>query len=180
MIDPDLRQIIELELQDGEELLWAEKTTSHWQGSETEHVDHTQRLIKILAVTIPVIAALMLYFPPFRIVGILLIMLLPAVLISNIDPHIEVNPQFSDKDIGGYALSNLRLFEFDRRLTISMRLPASDLKKVREIDHWIKLSPIGKGPLNFHNLYFLTSNYATAAYINRLLSENVLTDASGR
>lgn len=65
-------------------------------------------------------------------------------------------------DIGGYALSNHRLFELDKSLTLSQTYDARKLRHVYEGAGGIVLKPIEAGWLKRYKLYFLeTDVYVT-------------------
>ena len=180
MINPEVRHIIEPELAEGEELLWAEKTKVMSQQKFTKYYqDDTQMINWVLKfflwIGLPVLVVSLILFPAFREVGMYMLFLLPICLLSLRHKGKHTVKTIENMDVGGYALTNFRLFELDKTLNITRRDDASKLRKVEETTCLV-LRPVGNGMLKIRNLFFLNNNYATANYIRNLIKKSMEKD----
>ena len=176
MINEEIKHIVQAEFQDGEELLWAEKTTSKAQQDYAQtHKKEGEVFKKIriffLRVCAPVILVTMIFIPSFRIWGGIFLVLMPLSFLSNEKSGNNTARAIGNLDIGGYALTNLHLFELNRALEITKREDASKLKKVSEEVSCILARPVGSGLLKIRNLDFLNNNYVTTNFINNQLDK---------
>ena len=177
MINPEIRDIIEAELEPGEKLLWAEKISSKRVKEATNFEIEDGRLAHKVNIFISILVLIaLLVFPNFRIYGLLWIIFLCLVLYINRRSNRKAIESLRDLDIGGYALTNFYYFRFGQKLNIIEKSNARKLKKVRELTNCIALSPIGRGLFFTREIRFLKNNYASAQYINsriqNLRSEN--------
>ena len=181
MINEEVRHIIEPELAEGEELLWAEKTTvSAKEAIVNPYREDTDTFVALLKyflwVGVPVLLVLIILFPSFRVVGIILLILVPVCFMSNASSSEDHGTRFENIDIGGYALTNLRLFELDKKIQVTSRDDASKLRKVVEESTCVTLKPIGGGVLKTRTLFFLNNNYATTNYIRSQIENSLSKD----
>ena len=180
MINEDLRHIVEPELAEGEELLWAEKTIVSAQQEIVQiHEDDTELSILfakfLLWLGIPILIGFIIFFPSIRMISIILLFGLPIAVVSIGLASADNVEAVENMAIGGYALTNLRLFELDTSLKVTRRDDASKLRKVSEEVGCIIVKPVGSGILKVRNLSFLSNNYVTTNYIRSLIE-----NASGK
>lgn len=172
MINEEVRHIIESELQDSEELLWAEVVS---QKKINEHLDDVASEAKYqrrfngplsifitFAVFIVSMWASLTFFAAvfFTFFVLCIFTYVHDLKASNLDGH---------KFPGGYALTNQRLFTFDKTLTTWTTQDASSLKSAYEETKMLRLKPVGSGFFKEARLAYLASNYSAEKHINAKL-----------
>ena len=170
MIDEDIRHIIEPELAEGEELLWAE-TISHSKirDAVNVHEEDGQMFLKIGKFLAPLFIISAVLFPSFRIIGLFLALLVGLGMYNNYRVCMRKAQGTRELDIGGYAISNVHFFKLARDLSVLEKLDAKLIKKVREGSDCVVVAPIGKGIFDHRHLRYLSNNYATANYLKSML-----------
>ena len=183
MINPEVRHIIEAELTEGEELLWAEKTKAYAQQKIVQTYEDDTETFTFLAkgflwFGVPLLIIFIIFLPPIRLLCVIVLFVVPFIFATSGIASADELDMVDNMNIGAYALTNLRLFEFDKSLKITRRDDASKLRKVWEQPTCINMSPIGSGVIKFRSLFFLNNNYATTNYIRKLIESTSASEVS--
>ena len=173
MINEEVKHIIEPELGEDEELLWAEKTSLKKFDDLANAHKTDKKLFKIGGISLSVIVLpFIIFFPEFRVWGFFLLLTILVSTLINMHTVSNEIETVTSLDIGGYALTNRNFFTFNKSLSSWHSVDASKLTKVVESGSALMLSYGGKmGFFNSKFLQFLPNNYATAKYINTKLGK---------
>ncbi len=170
MINEDIRHIVEAELREGEKLLWAETTSQTRKEEHAEFIRQDNKLqSRINLVGYSVILIFVVINASARIYSIPLLVIFSVFCYITLRAGDAELNDMKNSDLGGYALSNLRLFILNNEYRIVVQKEASKLKKVAEETRHIRLNPIGSGLLKTYNLQFLPNNYSTTTYIKSVI-----------
>ena len=174
MIDQDIRDIVESELRTDEIILWAEKVSSKKIANHILDLSQDEKVSRRFGLPIGLIVhgtMAVLCFPQFKFGSLLFVMACIFIIIDFARPGREIQ-SFTDKHNGAYALTDQRLFMFDKSLSTWSTKDASKLRKITESGEKLNLYPVGQGLITDIFLIGLQSNYATAKYINSTLERD--------
>lgn len=164
MIDPNLRAIITPELTGGEELLWAEKTNA-WEkqsvakGILPENKSRKFRFGFVMS-AIALIVSGYLKVPIMPHVALMFAVLFGASILLDF-----IVRRFAPLHIGGYALTNRRLFELGLEFEIIRYLDASRIQTVYE-GAGVTIRPIGRKGNKAYTMHFMDNVYPTIGHID--------------
>ena len=168
MIDADIRHIIEPELMEGEELLWADKTSQKELDAAIEFANpadnSSEKDFTYIAIVLGTFLVVLSNDIGEIVVTVFTVGLSTGFVIWFLRWQAKTLSNFN---IGGYVLTNKRLFELDKKLKIKRRFDARKLQHVYEGAACVILRPISKGLFKRYKLIWLKSDvYATINYID--------------
>ena len=177
MINLEIRHIIEAELQEGEELLWAEKTDHETQNYHKQQFMLTPNKRRIVIIVLGLgLLGLVLSFSippgidnwgvPLEVLlynvfaGVSLYSFVIAAVILVLNLYVKGRTYV----IGAYGLTNKRLFELDYDLSIVRSHDASRVKHVYGFEG-VALKPIGSKGNKAYQLGLMENNVLTINYL---------------